>query len=213
MDPAFATAPSSGKVDAILAAAMELFGRKGFENTPVSAIAEKAGVAGGTIIYHFKSKDNLLFILARQILYSIFKHTRAAVHEAATPEKALHAYVRAFFHYVDQNPDAYRVLLKTDPMALRQQDRLAHVDLEVFYSRQQTLLEDVLKQGVESGDFPPMPVKQSARVLFGMVSYAARAAVQGQDKRHALRKEVETWMHCRFSSGENPHISKNTAHP
>lgn len=44
----------------ILDAAEELFHTNGFDSTTISAIIEKAGIARGTVYYHFKSKEEVL---------------------------------------------------------------------------------------------------------------------------------------------------------
>lgn len=44
----------------ILDAAQELFNMNGFDGTTISAIIEKAGIARGTVYYHFKSKEDVL---------------------------------------------------------------------------------------------------------------------------------------------------------
>lgn len=44
----------------ILDAAEELFGINGFDGTTITAIIEKAGIARGTVYYHFKSKEDVL---------------------------------------------------------------------------------------------------------------------------------------------------------
>lgn len=44
----------------ILDAAEELFNINGFDDTTISAIIEKAGIARGTVYYHFKSKEDVL---------------------------------------------------------------------------------------------------------------------------------------------------------
>jgi AcrR family transcriptional regulator len=48
------------KADAILAAALDLFVEKGFHGTSVPSVAEKAGVAAGTIYHYFASKEALV---------------------------------------------------------------------------------------------------------------------------------------------------------
>jgi len=45
----------------ILAAALTLFQKKGFERTTTRAIARKAGLAEGTIFNYFKTKDDIAF--------------------------------------------------------------------------------------------------------------------------------------------------------
>ena len=61
--PAGAAGPTvSGneKYQRILEAAVEVIAENGYFNSPVSAIAARAGVADGTIYLYFKSKDDVL---------------------------------------------------------------------------------------------------------------------------------------------------------
>ena len=44
----------------ILETALEMFGERGYEETTMRAIAEKAGVALGNTYYHFRSKEHLI---------------------------------------------------------------------------------------------------------------------------------------------------------
>lgn len=55
-----ATGPGSEKYQRILDAAVEVIAEHGYFNSPVSAIAKRAGVADGTIYLYFKSKDDVL---------------------------------------------------------------------------------------------------------------------------------------------------------
>jgi TetR/AcrR family transcriptional regulator, fatty acid metabolism regulator protein len=55
-----ATGPGSVKYQRILDAAVEVIAENGYFNSPVSAIAARAGVADGTIYLYFKSKDDVL---------------------------------------------------------------------------------------------------------------------------------------------------------
>lgn len=48
------------KYQRILEAAVEVIAERGYFNSPVSAIAARAGVADGTIYLYFKSKDDVL---------------------------------------------------------------------------------------------------------------------------------------------------------
>jgi AcrR family transcriptional regulator len=44
----------------ILETALEMFGKRGYEETTMRAIAEKAGIALGNTYYHFRSKEHLI---------------------------------------------------------------------------------------------------------------------------------------------------------
>lgn len=55
------------KRTAILRAALELIAEQGFQNTPMSLIAKRAGVSAGIIYHYFESKDDLIRALYRQV--------------------------------------------------------------------------------------------------------------------------------------------------
>jgi TetR/AcrR family fatty acid metabolism transcriptional regulator len=55
-----APGPGNEKYQRILDAAVEVIAEHGYFNSPVSAIAKRAGVADGTIYLYFKSKDDVL---------------------------------------------------------------------------------------------------------------------------------------------------------
>ncbi|WP_088104028.1 TetR/AcrR family transcriptional regulator [Halalkalibacter urbisdiaboli] len=55
----------------IINAAMELFSKKGYENSTTSNIAKEAGVAEITIFRNFKSKNNLLYHLLAPLIIKI----------------------------------------------------------------------------------------------------------------------------------------------
>lgn len=58
---------SDKKRKAILEAAVELFAERGIAHAPTSAISSRAGVAEGTLFTYFKTKDELLNELYREM--------------------------------------------------------------------------------------------------------------------------------------------------
>jgi AcrR family transcriptional regulator len=59
------------KRSALLQAALELFAEHGFNGSPTSLIAKRAGVASGTLFFHFKSKDELIHELSKDVLAKV----------------------------------------------------------------------------------------------------------------------------------------------
>ena len=55
------------KKEKILATALRLFVADGFHGTPTSKIALEAGVANGTLFYHYKTKEELIVALYNSI--------------------------------------------------------------------------------------------------------------------------------------------------
>lgn len=58
---------SLDKKNAILEAAMEVFAERGLESSPTSEISRRAGVAEGTLFTYFKTKDDLINALYREL--------------------------------------------------------------------------------------------------------------------------------------------------
>jgi TetR/AcrR family transcriptional regulator, repressor of fatR-cypB operon len=64
-------AAESDKSEAILRAALDLFVERGFHGTSVPSVAEKAGVATGTIYHYFANKEALVNALFRSLKQKI----------------------------------------------------------------------------------------------------------------------------------------------
>ena len=58
---------SEGKRNAILDAATRLFAERGLTAAPTSEISKQAGVAEGTLFTYFRTKDDLINALYREI--------------------------------------------------------------------------------------------------------------------------------------------------
>ncbi len=54
-----ATAQARGTRDLVVAAAIELFARGGYDGTSVKASAEKVGISDAGVLYHFSTKRDL----------------------------------------------------------------------------------------------------------------------------------------------------------
>lgn len=81
-------ARSRAKRDALLQAALGLFGERGYEATSIEAIAHQAGVAVGGFYQHFVSKRQLLLVLMNQLLHeaSAVTHPPLSAAEGSTRE-------------------------------------------------------------------------------------------------------------------------------
>lgn len=190
---------SGDKVQAILSAARDLFAVQGFEHTPVAQIAEEAQVAGGTIIYHFKTKENLHFILCRQIIYNIFRALRHEVRQAASPREAVQAFVRAYQAYVEENSLDYMVLISADPFQILDATQPAYVDLRIFQSWIIMLLEDALEYGIDQGDIPALSVAETAQLIASMLHAASRSHLASNGSGLDLYPEVSRFVAARLA--------------
>ncbi len=192
--------PRGKKVESILRAARDLFSIKGFENTPVSEIASAAKVADGTVIYYFKTKENLLFILTRQIFYELYKTTReASIKESLPALDAMDAFIDAHADFILTHRNEYMVLLKADPFRILRKDLPDYQDAHLYSSLQIDLIMDMLNRGIAQGDFPELPVKDTAHVIYSMVLCAGRLLATMEPVSLGLYDEIKRFIHIRLS--------------
>ncbi len=93
----------------ILEAAAEVFAERGYLGGSIDRIAEAAGISAPVIYRHFGSKKELYIELLRASGMSLLAATtREEGHETA--EELLRENVRAFFHFVEEHPAAWRLL-------------------------------------------------------------------------------------------------------
>jgi AcrR family transcriptional regulator len=96
--------------------ARHLFAEKGYEAVSVEEIAQFALVSKPVIYEHFGSKEGLYAVIldreTRELLRTVISNM-----ESGHPREMLEQAVYAFFTYIDEHPDGYRVLIKDAPAA------------------------------------------------------------------------------------------------
>jgi AcrR family transcriptional regulator len=95
----------------ILDAAVRLFAARGYEATSVGEIAAAAGISKPVVYDHFESKRQLFVELMESIRDDLTARGAAAMSADAPLEGRVRQAVDAFFAYVEERPDAARVLL------------------------------------------------------------------------------------------------------
>lgn len=155
-------------------AAVTLIAEKGFSATTVEEIADRAGVAKGTVYYNFASKNDLFEELLRYGVGRLTASLRAAA-DAVTARggsrlDALDAMVRSGLAFIVRYPSFAQLYVAELWRTNRTwQDTL-------MTARQETVavVERVLDEAVAAGEVSAeIDVPLTASALFGMVLVAA----------------------------------------
>ncbi|MFD7325608.1 TetR/AcrR family transcriptional regulator [Streptomyces sp. NPDC059875] len=155
-------------------AAVTLIAEQGFSATTVDEIAERAGVAKGTVYYNFKSKTELFEELLRHGVALLTASLRTAAEETAerggSRVDALDAMIRAGLVFIDRYP-AFTQLYVAE---LWRTNRAWNSTLLVVRQQAVAVVEDVLREGVEGGELSEeIDIPLTAAALVGMVLVAA----------------------------------------
>ncbi len=149
----------------LFASAIELIAESGLAATTVDQIAERAGVAKGTVYYNFGSKAALFSALLE---YGV-ERLATALRDAASgkaPLDALEAVVAAELAFIGEHEPFARVLIAETWRAGGDWQHAARLIRE----RAIEVVADVLRDAVTSGDLRrDLDTGTAASAVFGMV--------------------------------------------
>src|SRR5881275_2259278 len=97
---------------AILDAALEVFGARGFHGASIDEIAQTGGISKALIYEHFPSKRDLHVSLLERHVQEIFMRLAAAAATSDPGEVRLRAGVDAFLRFVEERRDAFRMVFR-----------------------------------------------------------------------------------------------------
>ena len=98
------------KKECILSAALELFADKGFHGTAVPEIAQKAGVAAGTIYRYFASKEAIVNAVYQRHKSQLLASVMADFPYDGAPRAQIHHFISSVFSFAKKHPLAFKFL-------------------------------------------------------------------------------------------------------
>ena len=100
----------------VLAAARELFGSRGYEDTSIESVLAASGVARGALYHHFPSKADLFDAVAVEVFVEIADRTWEAARRHRTARERLRAGSHAWLGMA-RDPEVQRIAL-LDPQTV-----------------------------------------------------------------------------------------------
>lgn len=152
-------------------AAMDLIGERGFTEASVDEIVERAGVAKGTVYYHFSGKADLVeALIADRLAPLVASFHQAAEDHAGDPVGAIEALVRAELEFLLLYKSFSKLLLTE----MWREDRVWRETLVLLRTEIMTVTRTVIAEGIESGVFrDDVEPDFGASALFGMTATVA----------------------------------------
>jgi AcrR family transcriptional regulator len=148
----------------LLRAAQELIEEGGYAAASVAAIAERAGVAAGTLYRHFDSKEELFVELFRAVCSREERAMRvaaAAMPAVSSAADRLAEVLGTFARRALRNPRLAWALIAEPVDPLVDAERLA------YRERYAQLIGQALSAGIVSGELPAQNVPLTAAALVG----------------------------------------------
>jgi AcrR family transcriptional regulator len=139
----------------ILRAAYDVAARQGLEALTLRAVAARADVSHGTVLFHFKRKNELVASLLDRVLYATaVLRIPDAVSQVTRPSERMHALLRAEMDRLSTDPRHFRLFLDywtigVRNTTIRQRIRIVLEEYRAAFS--------ALAQAVVAGEFDVPP--------------------------------------------------------
>lgn len=151
----------------IVDAARKLIIRYGSEHVTVRRIAREVGFSEGAIYRHFKSKNDILSLLADHIEDSLLDDiTRSSVTDR-TPLETLDLVLRSHLSVVEQRRGvSFQVIAEIISLGDKKLNRKMSVTIGKYIGH----IKGILKEGVKAGQVrDDVDLDAAAMLLFGMI--------------------------------------------
>ncbi|QCG96967.1 TetR/AcrR family transcriptional regulator [Azospirillum sp. TSA2s] len=166
----------------IVAAAMDVFAERGFAAARLEEVASRAGVSKGTLYLYFPSKDELFKAVIRAAILPNLQQAEALVAAAGGP----------CFPVLERLLRTVARLIATTRMAVIPRLVIAEAgnfpELAAFYHREVIrrgfgVLAALLRRGIDSGEFRPVEVDPTVRLIVAplLMSAVWRTSFDGVD--------------------------------
>jgi AcrR family transcriptional regulator len=164
-----ARAQAGNARDDLLAAALEVFARRGYQQAGVDEIAAAAGYSKGALYWHFSSKEELLMALVEERIDARFREMLALLGSAPPDQDMSVEASREFARRLGDQRDA--VLLEREYWSLAIRDP----ELRARYAERQKELREAMARSLEARarhlGTPglPMPAEDVARMVMSII--------------------------------------------
>jgi AcrR family transcriptional regulator len=184
----------------MLAAAAELFLERGYENTRIDDVAERANVAKGTFYYHFESKEALVVALRRSKLADTVEQSFALLESGGMPLVALEKLLLERSAFTEREPDLSKVFYteKIGQLFFKDEDVQIRLDengqpkKRTFRRAVYELVCEAQKQGQVRADLSPQELSAMIVACF----LHAQGSWLSSDRTASLVEKVHRWIHA-----------------
>lgn len=151
---------------AIMRAAVGVFAERGYFASRMREIAERAGVADGTLYLYFRGKEDLLASLLEEHAQAFLVRARRDALALADPGEKLRVVVERHLASLENDralAHVFQIELRHTRRFLR---RVARGQLADYLQ----LLQEIINEGIQLGSFrSDIPAEVAARAVFGAI--------------------------------------------
>jgi AcrR family transcriptional regulator len=151
--------------DDILAAAADLFARRGFQGTDVQVLADALGIGKGTVYRHFPTKRELFLATVDRGMQRLHEHVEKSAAQATDPLDRVQRAIEAYLAFFDTRPEFVELLIQERAVFKDRKKPTYFAHREKNVGRWRELFAGL----IAAGRIRPLPVEQITDVLSGLL--------------------------------------------
>ena len=173
----------------IISAASGLFHERGYEETSIQQIAEKADTGVGTLYGYFSSKDDILReVLQTERDEALEKYFASIDERTPYMDRACLA-IAALASYLKNNRTILTAAFQVGPRI-----RVDESQVEWLHGG----FREMIKQGIAAGEFRPLPLDATVRMLVGttMLAMLGIGNWAGEEDKPETLRDLDELTRC-----------------
>jgi AcrR family transcriptional regulator len=188
----------------ILEAATHLFAAKGFKETSMAEVAAITGTVGSNIFYHYKTKEDILLAVLKNIKDELLLEIETFLGECRFSNglEMLEGAVAFYLHLAGAKQELFMLLHHRFPYELAAVNPTCREHLEAIYTCFIDFFEKAIRLGQEDGSIVETSARKTAMVLFAMIDGVVRFNTYNLYEAGALYDELIAT--CRRMLKANP---------
>lgn len=167
------------KYKQIIDAAIIVIAENGYHQSQVSKIAKQAGVADGTIYLYFKNKEDILISVFEEKMEMFADNLKVILEENTTSSEKLYKMIENHFNVLAEDHH----LATVTQLELRQSNLALRLRINEILKNYLILLDTILKEGIENGEFDPtIDIRLARQMVFGTIDETTTTWVMNEYK-------------------------------
>lgn len=162
----------------IFESAISVFSESGYNGSTMDEIASRAGVAKGTLYYHFSSKEDIFKFIIAEGMNIINEETEAATSQEENPIEKLKVLCRVELSLVYKNKDFFKVMLSQI-----WGEQVRQLELREVLHNYILYLKDYIEAAMDDGYVKNVEPTFVAYTLFGTICSASVYEMISKDKQ------------------------------
>lgn len=150
----------------ILEAAEKVFAARGIDNARMDDIVRESGLSKGALYWYYRSKDAIIHALVDRFFGGEIRRTEQLVEAEGSATERIQQFLKNLIGEIR----GMELLLPLgyEFFAMTARSQAARESLQQYYRRYIELLAQMVKQGIDAGEFRPMDPQDVALALGGL---------------------------------------------